>query len=519
MSSPSECIPSARGSPVSPVVSHNVSNDADSDPPTSNQSQSNSTHPTNQIVPKFLVMKHQDPEMKLSMVNPFIVSKALQGILGSSHQCKVTRLRSGHLLIEADRKHQAEILLKTRRLHDIPIQVEGHRNLNTSKGVIYCDQLRDLTNEEIKEELQDQYVTEVYRIERRQGNNREPTDTFIITFGKPTPPSEIKVAYSVVKVDTYIPSPRRCFRCQQYGHGQNNCHHDPVCAKCAQTGHEYNQCTNTPKCLHCQKDHPASSKDCPLWKIEKAIMEVKTRGNIPFKEARSSIYRTHQNLVNQVPKLKDYHTQTYSSVASSTSSPSATHTSPSTPTETHHMPILHQILSLLQQLIQQTSSKPIPQVQTLSTETQNKTSIRHENDSDLSSDMELDDNMPRIDPVKSKLKRPHSSRQHATSDEDLESAHSSKKCATSDRAEANHPKGGPSSKPKTAPKNPSPPVGHGAKERGKQSSLPTSKGAGSSAASSMENSSSSIPVRQVRSSSSSHASNRKPVTKIIAPPN
>ena len=40
-----------------------------------------------------------------------------------------------------------------------------------------------------------------------------------------------------------------------------------------------------------------------MWKLEKLIIEEKSRNNITFREARSRIYSSHQHLVIQIPKL------------------------------------------------------------------------------------------------------------------------------------------------------------------------------------------------------------------------
>ena len=322
--------------------------------------ESQSTRPPLNI-PKFLMLHHQDPNRKLCHENPFVIEKAIGGILGMNHGCKIKALRSGHLLIEADQKHQAELLLKTTNLNGIPVKVDGHRTLNTSKGVIYCEYLRDMTDDNILDNLLEQDVTEVYRLQKRQGNTHEPTDRFIMTFGKPTPPQEMKIGYMNVKVQKYIPNPRRCFNCQQYGHGKNTCRHDTVCAKCAQTGHEYNECQNEPKCFHCQKDHPTSSKDCPRWKIEKMIIELKTNENITFYEARNRVCKANQHLVQHIPSMKQFQVQTWSNVLATAppiKSTSQTVIDPKTQEQHEQTQILNKILGYLEILLKSQLPKP-----------------------------------------------------------------------------------------------------------------------------------------------------------------
>ena len=97
--------------------------------------------------------------------NPFEVWKVIEGITGKS--VKVTRMKkSGLLLVEVDCQQYAVSLLNTTQLHDIPVQITEHKTLNSSKGVATSDALDDLSNDEIKDKLNEsgQDVKEVFRI-------------------------------------------------------------------------------------------------------------------------------------------------------------------------------------------------------------------------------------------------------------------------------------------------------------------------------------------------------------------
>ena len=293
---------------------------------------------------RFLIIKNKDENVKMSDVSVFKVDKNLKKVMGRLYKwCKISRLRSGLLLIEVVQRTAFDILKNIKKIDDVSVIVEEHQTLNTSKGFITCDAIRGMTNEDIHNEIKTQEVKEVYRIQRRkkttptkgnkskktdanQGENSrkdddptfEPTDSFIITFSTPTLPKTLKIGYLRVNVRLYIPNPRRCNQCQMYGHIKKFCQHDPVCHICGQGGHVGQNCTNDKSCYHCGGKHEATSKDCPMWKLEKLIIEEKTKNNIPFKEARSRIYSSHQNLVIQVPKLnKDNPNKTTFSTISS----------------------------------------------------------------------------------------------------------------------------------------------------------------------------------------------------------
>ena len=187
---------------------------------------------------KFLTMKRADSDAKMSDLSPFVVDKAIKSLLGKKHTSKISTLRSGLLLIEVDQVAEFNKLAKCKKIGDTKVKITEHKQLNTSKGIIFCDNdaVGSMTNEQIKEELSDQDVIEVYRVTKRDGTK---TNNYILTFKTSKLPSEIKIGYIKTNVKLYIPNPRRCFNCQSYGHGKTTCTHDTVCVTCGQKGHEY----------------------------------------------------------------------------------------------------------------------------------------------------------------------------------------------------------------------------------------------------------------------------------------
>ena len=115
---------------------------------------------------RYLVIKHADPERKMTKLSPFVVDQKLKQVLTKKHTCKVEPKQSGLLLIEVDRKTSYDKLLSTKKLGDIPVVIEEHKEMNSSKGIIFCDNegINDMTNEELQTEMQNQNVTEVYRM-------------------------------------------------------------------------------------------------------------------------------------------------------------------------------------------------------------------------------------------------------------------------------------------------------------------------------------------------------------------
>ena len=63
--------------------------------------------------------------------------------------------------------------------------VSPHRTLNSKKGIIYCPDLKECSDEEILDELGSQDVTNLQRIHITRTGKRTATGTFIVTFNSP----------------------------------------------------------------------------------------------------------------------------------------------------------------------------------------------------------------------------------------------------------------------------------------------------------------------------------------------
>ena len=239
------------------------------------------------IFPRFLMMMSGDDEKSLSRLSTFAIQKGIQGLVGEPKTIK--RLRSGDLLIEVDRESHSTKLLKITELANVPVKVSPHRTLNTSKGVLRTPELKNTTREELIDQLKQQGVTDARMVTIKKNDVIIKVNTAILTFNRPTPPATIKVGFERCNVQPYVPSPLRCFKCQQFGHHQDSCKREKVCGQCAQPDHQDTGCTTKAKCANCNGNHPAFSKDCPRWITEKEIQRVRTEQKISFPEARKIV--------------------------------------------------------------------------------------------------------------------------------------------------------------------------------------------------------------------------------------
>lgn len=235
--------------------------------------------------PRFLVAsaKNEQP----IKFNIFAIQKLIQCGVGDVKSAK--KLRNGSVLIEVLSKAQATKALAMQTWIDTEITVTPHRSLNSSRGVVRCRDFRDCTDEEVLAALQSQGVTELKHLMKKRADTVEPTNTFVLTFNTPTPPKDIRAAYMKIDVEPYIPNPLRCFKCQRFGHGKSSCNRNAVCARCGLEGHEDSGCQATHHCANCSGNHPAYSRECPTWCIQRDITKVKTEKNISFFEARKIV--------------------------------------------------------------------------------------------------------------------------------------------------------------------------------------------------------------------------------------
>ena len=149
-----------------------------------------------------------------------------------------------HILLHFQNKAYSDNLLRADKLIDVPVKVTPHRALNSSRCVIGCKELRNMDEEDIKNELQSQGVTKVERMKRRKDGQLVPSDSYILTINNPNIPLEIKVGFLIRDTKVYIPNPQRCFNCQKYGHNKRFCKNE---AKCGQAGHDDHECDNEAK--------------------------------------------------------------------------------------------------------------------------------------------------------------------------------------------------------------------------------------------------------------------------------
>lgn len=237
--------------------------------------------------PRFLIIKRKDQTVlkNFDKISPFVIHKKLFGVVGNLKSIK--KIREG-LLVETVSPAQSALLMRTTSLFDIDVTIEAHRTLNIIKGVIYSRDLLNCTVEEILLELKSKGVTDVRRIKSKVNGELVDTPNHILTFNGTKLPATVHMAYLNLPVRLYIPAPLRCFRCQKFGHTSIKCTSDQICV-CGLPLHEGSSCREPITCIHCEGNHSARSRNCPVYRQEMAIQEVKTRERITYLEAKKRV--------------------------------------------------------------------------------------------------------------------------------------------------------------------------------------------------------------------------------------
>lgn len=203
---------------------------------------------------KFFVVTSKS-ETQVQDISPFPIAKAIKQCIDSDYNAR--KMSSSDLLIEVHNEMQSNNIRKLNKIGDHEVCVTPHRSLNYAKGVISDNELIKCTDEEITEALADQGVLSARNIIIRRDGKEIRTKHVVLTFDNTTLPYSVHAAYLHLRVRPYVPNPRRCFRCQRYGHGSTACRGKPTCVKCGLSEHNDEECTND---LHCiMQKHYANS--------------------------------------------------------------------------------------------------------------------------------------------------------------------------------------------------------------------------------------------------------------------
>lgn len=255
----------------------------------------------NSLGPKYLLMKRRENEESLKNVSPYLLRKVIDAVCGEIEMCK--KLYNGEVLLKTKNFVQDTKLIKLSSLSPtIKIEVTEHKSLNYTKGVLYTNSLRGVSEEEIILESKNQNVTDVKKILKKEGDELKETGLIIFTFATIDLPEYLHVGYEKMYLREYIPLPMKCKNCQRYGHLAKFCKNDSICHNCGSVSHTTEDnptCQKNEMCINCKEDnredtkHSANNKICPVFLKFKEIQAIKTTQKVGQKKATQLYHERH----------------------------------------------------------------------------------------------------------------------------------------------------------------------------------------------------------------------------------
>ena len=198
-------------------------------------------------------------EGALNSLSSFAVHKALQGLAGEL-KC-VKRIKSGRLLVEFNKQHHSKCPLKSKIMCNISIKFSAHTSLNSSKGVIRSRDLEGVGEYEMLENL---FSQECHP-------SRRYIFVGIMNCFRPIPSSWhslnilSQAGYLKIPVVPFMPNLLMCFKCHSYWQGEKRLSWHVLDVVKLTTRAKLNV-------ISC-----AYSRECPKWKQEKQVQQVKSR--------------------------------------------------------------------------------------------------------------------------------------------------------------------------------------------------------------------------------------------------
>ena len=240
----------------------------------------------------YLVVKPCDDGVSFRRMNVFWPQKQISAICGTAN-VEIEAPANGTLILQTHSRAHTKALLKTTTFCGKQVTVSLHQSRNSCRGTVFAPELRHMTEEEILSDLRGDGVTHIRRITTFREGQRRDTNLLVLTFDSTSLPDKINIGWLRKDVRVFIPNPLRCFKCHRFGHGSSTCRQSARCQRCGEAPHDGSECSSQKLCLSCgSSDHMVSSSQCPVWKEEKAVCELKAKSGLSYPEARRQVKAT-----------------------------------------------------------------------------------------------------------------------------------------------------------------------------------------------------------------------------------
>ena len=246
-----------------------------------------------EIVPGLFVPTNYDKYLTVDIdenADMFEIHKDIVKCCGRTP--RISQENRGRLLIEANSPEESVKLQDLSALGGITVNCVPHKSLNQSKGIVYAPQLMRYSEDRLQAEFEAQGICKVERMKKKIDDSLIPQPNLILTFDSTVLPEYLYAAWHKIKVKPFIPKPRRCFYCQEFGHVLMSCRvkeqgKPAVCRNCGEE--EHGPCFENSKCIHCGGNHPSSSTECEVFLLENEIQATRTKERLSFSEAKEKV--------------------------------------------------------------------------------------------------------------------------------------------------------------------------------------------------------------------------------------
>ena len=208
---------------------------------------------------------------------------SLEDQIGEINERNLSRYGK-NLLIRAEHKSQAKLLSNfTPEEDDIVTSVSPHRSFNTARGVVFNKDLYEYDEKEILERCPDEMLS----IRKLKGKN----GAIQLTFHSPYLPDYVRIAKVPMTVKKFKQRPTQCHKCFEYGHVNKNCppERPARCFICSGIHDLVSPCKKDKYCFLCQGAHSPNWRECPVFLMEKEILEIATNDHVSIGAARRRV--------------------------------------------------------------------------------------------------------------------------------------------------------------------------------------------------------------------------------------
>ena len=251
-------------------------------------------HETNRFPepPSWIILTTKNQHGNLFKIKKFINQK-----LGHLKRPDVTRYGRNSFLIHTKSSGQAAMLLNSKLDPEGLIKdVKPHFNFSYARGVVFNEDIYELTDEEILDMCPD-VVWKIFKVPR--------SSMIIFTFINSNLPSELILENEMIRVRPYRPRVLQCFKCYGFGHASRICVKDKICEHCSQPEHE--ECSSPKVCVNCKGGHSARDKECKVYKNEQEALLKSIAEHISVGHAKKLLAKSTYSDIVKVPKSLSVH--------------------------------------------------------------------------------------------------------------------------------------------------------------------------------------------------------------------